>query len=1138
MLFPLRSGLLTAGLLWLLTPPALLSQVERREPLAIAPGTPVESGLAGGESHSYLVAVQAGHPLLITVDQRGTDVEIEAAGPDGRSLGVVDTPTGREGPESLLLDGGAAGAWRVVVRSPGKAAPPGRYEIRVEELPQGTAAERERVAAERLATEGARLRKKGTAEAAREAVARYTEAAGHWRALGRRREEATALYVLASLHGALSDARQALGAYRQAMALWEALGEPDRQADVLSAMGLAHWALGEDKEALAVFERAIALRQSRGDRAGEASALNNLCLLHHSQGRLDDALACYQRALALFREAGEAGGEARSLINLGGVYDLLGEPRQALENYGQALDRMVAAGNRLGEAQVLNNLGVTAIGLGEMGDALARYNRALAIFRELGDRQWEARTLNNLGSAYYDLGEMQRARAAFEQALELRRAVGDRRGESVTLNQLGRVHQRLAEGTDRSDRPDPPVEAARAQDLFRQARDLARSLGDRRGEADSLVLLGKELILAGDLDKSMAVLRQAADILAGLGERRSRALALQRLGEALLARGDLPKAREAFGQALALRLTTADRAGEAETLTALAQLDARLGRIPDARAQAGKALALIESLRITVANPDLRASFLSAYRQAFELEIDLLMRLDRLEPGRGHAREALEVSERARSRALLDLLREARTDVRTGGDPALREREKALTERLNAKAERQIERLSGAAATRAADESELQALLTELDGVRAEIRRRSPRYAALTQPAPLRAADVQALLDPKTLLLEYSLGEERSYLWAVEAGSIAAFELPARAGIEAAARRVYAWMHTLDPGAAKQGQAEAAALSRLLLGPVANRLNGRRLVIVADGALHYLPFAALPMPAALPGTGDLLIDRQEIVTLPSASVLAAQRRDLGGRPRAAKTVAVLADPVFDAADTRISKSRTASAAPGPVKRGGDPAGFPALQRLPSTRLEAERISALVPAGEALVELDFAADREAVLDGRLAPYRLVHFATHGLIDARTPELSGLMLSRVGEDGKPKEGFLSLADIYNLQLGADLVVLSGCETALGQEVRGEGLMGLTRGFLYAGAARVVASLWRVQDRATAELMSRFYRALLLEGKPPATALREAQLAIRSDRRWRAPYYWAAFILQGDWTDGAGSGEIRRTLEAVPN
>ncbi|RPH53576.1 CHAT domain-containing protein, partial [bacterium] len=218
------------------------------------------------------------------------------------------------------------------------------------------------------------------------------------------------------------------------------------------------------------------------------------------------------------------------------------------------------------------------------------------------------------------------------------------------------------------------------------------------------------------------------------------------------------------------------------------------------------------------------------------------------------------------------------------------------------------------------------------------------------------------------------------------------------------------------------------------------------------------------------------------------------RRLLARRPPAPKRLAILADPVF-----------------GPGS---------AFERLPGSRQEAEAIAALVPAGESLVALGADASRSLVLGDRLSAFRVLHFATHGVFDAERPALSGLALSSIDAAGKPEDGFLHLHDVYNLRLDADLVVLSGCRTALGREVRGEGLIGLTRGFLYAGASRVVASLWRVEDQATAALMTRFYRALWEEGLPPAAALRAAQLGMREQRRWRDPYYWAGFVLQGDW------------------
>jgi CHAT domain-containing protein len=454
-------------------------------------------------------------------------------------------------------------------------------------------------------------------------------------------------------------------------------------------------------------------------------------------------------------------------------------------------------------------------------------------------------------------------------------------------------------------------------------------------------------------------------------------------------------------------------------------------------------------------------------------------------------------------------------DVQQGVPPELLERRTSLLHRLSAKTERSLREHPGSADERAALEEERYAVLRDLDGVEAEIRERSPGYAALTWPQPLRTAEIQALLDPDMILLSYALGEEKSYLWAITPTKVESFELPARAGIEALARRVHEGLSRFDVEDRRREAEDAAKLSRLLLGPVAGRLDRQRLVVVPDGALQYIPFGALPLPAG--GTAGkeerpvLLIERHEVVNLPSASALAVQRRVLARRPPAARELAVLADPVFDRQDPRVVARGIARAASGPP---------PVFERLPASRQEAEAIAALAPAGDPLVALDFNAALSRVLGDRLSDFRVVHFATHGVIDAERPALSGLALSMVDSKGRPQEGFLHLHDIYNLKLNADLVVLSGCRTALGKEVRGEGLIGLTRGFQYAGAQRVVASLWRVEDLATASLMARFYRGLWVEKLPPAAALRQAQLWIRQQRRWRDPYFWAAFVLEGDW------------------
>jgi CHAT domain-containing protein len=398
---------------------------------------------------------------------------------------------------------------------------------------------------------------------------------------------------------------------------------------------------------------------------------------------------------------------------------------------------------------------------------------------------------------------------------------------------------------------------------------------------------------------------------------------------------------------------------------------------------------------------------------------------------------------------------------------------------------------------------------------------------------------------------------------------MAHYELPPRAVIERAARQVYMLLTARNQAidqqnelqrrsrldrAAREYESAASALSQMILGPVAAQIGKqKRLLVVSEGALQYLPFAALPSPAGtLPQEGSAkrpLLLGHEVVNLPSASVMAALRRGQEGRKKAPKAVAVLADPVFARSDARVKaiterktpnrgttrgtdeENRTlatdtsAREVEEPLIRSLDDmgrlrgGGFN-LSRLPFSRREAKTILSVTPAGQGMEALDFHASRTTATDSQLAEYRMIHFATHGLLDSEHPELSGLVFSLVNSQGEPQNGFLSLEDVYNLSLSAELVVLSACETGLGKEIQGEGLLSLTRGFMYAGAPTVVASLWSVDDEATAELMGRFYRAMQKEGMRPAGALRRAQMEIVHQKRWSEPYYWSGFVIQGEW------------------
>ncbi|UWU50264.1 CHAT domain-containing tetratricopeptide repeat protein [Limnospira platensis] len=914
------------------------------------------------------------------------------------------------------------------------------------------------------------------------------------------------------MYYSLGEKQTALDYLNQALPLYRAVEDRGGEATTLNNIGAVYYSLGEKQTALDYYNQSLPLSRAVEDRRGEARTLNNIGRVYDSLGEKQTALDYYNQALPLFRAVGDRGGEAATLHNIGGVYSDLGEKQTALDYYNQALPLSRAVEDRRGEATTLTGIGAVYSDLGEKQTALDYYNQALPLRRAVEDRGGEATTLSNIGGVYDSLGEKQTALDYYNQALPLSRAVEDRGGEATTLNNIGLVYSDLGEKQT-------------ALDYLNQALPLYRAVEDRGGEATTLSNIGGVYDSLGEKQTALDYYNQALPLSRAVEDRRGEARTLNNIGGVYDSLGEKQTALDYLNQALPLSRAVGDRGGEANTLTNMASLQRSQGELTEALVNMEKAINLTEELRSLAPPGELRQTFFSTVQDRYQLYIELLMELHQQNPQKGYDALAFHASERSRARSLLELLAEAGANIREGVDPQLLQQEQSLIQQHNAIEHQRHELTRGQFTTAQIDAltTQSQSLINQLNQLQTQIRVVSPNYANLQYPQPLNLEQVQQqVLDDDTLLLQYYLGEERSFLWAVTKDSITSYILPNSTEIEAVATPYREAINLDNTTTVAQG----LALSEILIAPVVNQLNNQRLLIVADGILQFIPFAALPIPSQ-PDT-PLLVEH-EIVTASSATLIANQREQLANRPTAAKAVAVIADPIFESNDPRLNSQISSENNPPSLDNLalaratrslglGDTA--PQLNRLEYSRLEAQNIAELFPENERMKALDFEASRYLATHPNLSQYQIIHFATHGLIHPVNPELSGLVLSLFNPQGESDNGFLRLNDIFNLNLPAELVVLSACQTGLGREVRGEGLVGLTRGFMYAGARRVVVSLWNVNDLATSQLMTRFYQQMLNENQPPIIALRQAQLEMWNSGQWQSPYYWGAFTIQGDW------------------
>lgn len=916
--------------------------------------------------------------------------------------------------------------------------------------------------------------------------------------------------------GAKANAVLAGSDYREAITQYQKAKDSCGVRNSLN--GLAHLQIATQQYAAARTSTEQGIAERCDDPASKAQSLRTFQSAVSRLGDLEAKISSGEEALAIYRQTGDLGYQGLVLGNLSGAYAQEGATGEALQAAQEALDLARASGDQDGIVYDEETLGAIHLQRGEYQLALQEFDRTLDDLKDHPYAMVESMAATNVGSANSALGDSEDALTAFRRAEDIGNKSGDSSVLADALNDEGSYHLSRRE-------------FSQARALFERALAISIDKQFKRKQATSLQGLGAAEIGEGHFESGLPKLLEALALARSLHDDFTELESDLSLGDYYLSRKEFDKAREADGQSRELAEQSYTTPQLVMAWASLARVEQASNNLDRAQTDSTNALAIIEDQRTQVNEPDLRSTFFQSTRSYYDLNIQILMALEAKSQDESYARRALEVAENARARALTDLLAERAINV-TGAVPQdlLRQRNDAQ-DALHSAAYR-LSRLPVTATKgeRNAAEASIQESKQKLDQAEGAIRAADRRYADLTRPPPLTLSEIQKhLLDSNTVLLEYWLSEKESYLWEVTPESIHSYHLPPAGQLDADASRLRfllaSWPELpagislqLKPGYDAKRAAQIIRLSsrlgKVLLGPVSRNLGNRNVVVVADGSLRGIPFGLLTLDSSA-----TLQQRNAVTYLPSAGTLRWLRPE-HGESTARVSVAVFADPVFEASDPRLTAHAGDPTSNTDVTRALRDANTQSLSRLVWSRREAQSITSNLPPDKRWLALDFDANRESVLKASWQPYGVVHFATHSLIDFKNPQLSGVVLSLYDKQGQPVDGFLRVTDIYNLSLPVQLVVLSTCDSAADSAALGDDVYSLTNAFFYAGTPRILASLWSVDDRAAAAFMAYFYRALLARHLPPSEALRYARTAMVLDSGWRAPYYWSGFVLEGDW------------------
>jgi CHAT domain-containing protein/Tfp pilus assembly protein PilF len=1052
-----------------------------------SPGLLRERDIEHGAVQEYALPLAAGTYLNLELLPTGIDLDASLLDPAGTAVTAAEGQQGTGNTKLLALIAGVTGRYRLRVTTRGDLPLAGHYELRVRDARPAGPGDEIRVEARRAIAESRRLRSRRDLEAA-------------------------------------------LVKAKAAQASLQSVADGPGEVEALAEIGTLYAEEGKPQEALDHHQRALKRAQESHFAEGEAWALGNIGYCYFKLADYERSISYYRSSVARWQELGRLPEQAFELQSLGKVYRQKGDLEEAMKSFVAAMKIQVATRDPAEQAHTLSGIGAVQYNQGKIDEALESFEQALELSRSVGDGESEATIELGLGGIYYRRGQLQKTVELFTELI----GRIDLKEAGYPLYNLGGVYLDLGD-------------LDKALENYQRSLSAYQRAGDVREQADALVGIGTTLQRMGNPEAALEKLRQAQKLLpketwtlshfmglAQLAAERpaealrslERALAIAQaardrslesstllgMGAAYRALGQAQRAEEAFGRAIDLGTEIEYPSVVLPARLARARLRRDAGRLEGARADIEEALKIIESTRRNIAGQQIQTGYFASRGAYYEFYIDLLMQLERMHPESGYRSLALEASERMRARGLLDLLAEGRIDLSDGLSRDVRDKEHQIEDELS-RLQEQLVAERGDAGRRQALRAQLQSLHDRQERLDWEIRRSNPRYAEVRYPVPLKADEIrQQLPDASTALLEYALGQQGSTLFVVTREKISSYPLPPAGEISRQVRvlrrtlekeSLLSWPEYLDA---------AFRLYQMLLAPAKADLAGKASLLIApDRDLYYVPFEALLTGRPRSRNAwelPYLVKDYSVSYIPSANVLAGLRKP---RPATAAGGMLLVAFAPFAGPEKISADHGPGAGRSEAK-GLDPA-FPLL---PASRREVVGITSLY-AGSSLELLDAQATEESVKHNpAVAAARRLHFATHAQLDERYPEYSSLLFSRA--PGGAEDGHLRVQEIFNLKLSADLAVLSACQTGLGKEVTGEGLIGLSRAFFYAGVPSLVVSLWNVVDAPTPELMLTFYKDLDARGNK-SRALQGAKLALISQRTYAHPSYWAPFILIGE-------------------